>query len=183
MNKNQLRSIAQNQRTLKTNEEILQAREQIFLLAKHFLQKKLTIAFYHPIKKELDLRFLWEYAWSQNIQVLLPKVISKTEITFCDFNSYADLQKGNFDILEPTTQEHQGDIDIMFVPGVAFDKHGTRLGYGAGYYDRFLQQNPSSLKIGVCYHDAILESIPKEDHDIVMDFVLSEHGLYSTLAN
>ena len=181
MNKNQLRSIVQNQRTLKNNEEILQVREQIFLLAKHFLQEKLTIAFYHPIKKELDLRFLWEFAWTQDIQVLLPKVISKTEITFCDFNSYDDLQEGYFNILEPITQEYKGKIDIIFVPGLAFDKQGARLGYGAGYYDRFLQQNPSSLKIGVCYHDAILESIPKEKHDIAMDFVLSEHGLYSII--
>ena len=181
MNKTQLRSIIQNQRTLKNNEEILQVREQIFLLAKHFLQENITIAFYHPIKKELDLTLLWEFAWSQHIQVLLPKVVSFTEITFCDFNSYTDLQKGNFNILEPTTQEHQGDIDIIFVPGLAFDKKGARLGYGAGFYDRFLSQNPSSLKIGVCYHDAILESIPKEKHDIAMDFVLSEHGLYSII--
>ena len=181
MNKNQLRSTVQNQRTLKNNEEIIHAQKQVFSLAKHFLQKNTTVAFYHSIKKELDLTLLWEFAWSQHIQVLLPKVISKTEITFCDFNSYEDLQEGSFNILEPTTQEHQGDIDIMFVPGLAFDKHGTRLGYGAGFYDRFLSQNPSSLKIGVCYHEAILESIPKEDHDIAMDFVLSEHGLYSII--
>ncbi len=183
MNKNQLRSIIQNQQISKNNEEIIHAQEQVFSLAKHFLQKNTTVAFYHSIKKELDLTLLWEFAWSQHIQVLLPKVVSSIEITFCDFNSYADLQQGNFNILEPITQEYKGNIDIIFVPGLAFDKQGIRLGYGAGFYDRFLQQNPSSLKIGVCYHEAILESIPKEDHDIAMDFVLSDRGLYSILAN
>ena len=173
----------QNQRISKNNEEIIQAQESVFLLAKDFLQENLTVAFYHPIKKELDLTLLWEFAWAQHIQVLLPKVISKTEITFCDFNSYDDLQEGSFNILEPITQEHQSNIDIIFVPGLAFDKKGARLGFGSGFYDRFLQQNPSSLKIGVCYHDAILESIPKEKHDVAMDFVLSDSGLYSTLAN
>lgn len=178
MNKKQLRLIIQNQRISKSNKEIIKAKEQVFLLAKHFLQENSTVAFYCPIKKELELTLLWEFAWSQHIQVLLPKVVSSTEITFCDFNSYIDLQQGGFNILEPITQEYKGSIDIIFVPGLAFDKQGTRLGYGAGYYDRFLSQNPSSLKIGVCYHEAFLESIPKEDHDIAMDFVLSDKGLY-----
>ncbi len=178
MNKNQLRTTFLNQRISKKNDTIIDAKQQIFLLSREFLVTNSVIAFYYPIKNELDLTLLWEYAWANNIQVLLPKVISPTEMIFCFFNTYDDLKQGKFDILEPMTLEYRGVIDVIFVPGLAFDKQGVRLGYGMGFYDRFFCKISPILKIGVCYEEDMLDELPKDRHDISMDIILTNKQIY-----
>jgi len=68
-------------------------------------------------------------------------------------------------------------IDLVVVPGIAFDRQGGRLGYGAGYYDRFLARF-KALRIGLCYDELLCDEIPTQEHDIPMDLVLTETTTY-----
>ena len=101
----------------------------------------------------------------------------------------SELQPGMWDILEPprerwlepARQVKPQELDVVMVPGVAFDKRGGRLGNGAGYYDRLLQQVRSDTVLaGVCYQSQIIPFMPMESHDVAMDIVITEQAIYSS---
>ncbi len=86
---------------------------------------------------------------------------------------------GAFGILEPQPEIYPDvvlapEIDLTFVPGLAFDRAGHRLGYGKGYYDRLLAQSPKCVKIGLGFSFQIVERLPSESHDIRLDGVVTE---------
>ena len=87
--------------------------------------------------------------------------------------STADLKEGKFRIPEPISPVEfpKNEIDFVIVPGVAFDKNGYRLGYGKGYYDRFLK-DISPYKLGVCQKEFFAENLPHDKHDIKMNNIL-----------
>ena len=90
-----------------------------------------------------------------------------------------DVRKGTYGILEPCSERLQkisdNEIDLVIVPGVAFDIKKQRLGYGAGYYDRFLKNlRPDCMKIAIAFDIQIMDMIPVETHDIKMDAIITE---------
>lgn len=114
----------------------------------------------------------------KNKTLALPKVYDN----IMKFKNISDLKKdtlkGAFNILEPLENLSNADIfDIILVPALAFSKNGHRLGYGAGYYDKFLE-NKKGIKIGVCYDEQIFEQIPYDNFDITMDFVVTPSSTY-----
>ena len=92
------------------------------------------------------------------------------------------LIKGKFDILEPENLKNdffdqknkKVKLDLIFVPGLCFDKDGNRLGFGAGYYDRFLKLNPESFKIGCCPKSCIVDKLPVNPWDCKVDLVITD---------
>ncbi len=99
----------------------------------------------------------------------------------------SELEPGMWNILEPAKTRWQEagkyvdakELDVIIVPGVAFDKQGGRLGNGAGYYDRLLQNvRRDAVLAGICYQSQILPQIPMVDHDVAMDFVITEQTIY-----
>ena len=114
-------------------------------------------------------------------KVLLPKVISDTEMTIHEYTGPDSLQPSEpYGILEPTTPELSIlnlQLSIVLVPGMAFDKQGHRLGRGKGYYDSLHSRVPNIYKIGVCFPFQMLESIPSESTDVVMDEVITSLNL------
>ena len=68
-------------------------------------------------------------------------------------------------------------ISLALVPGLAFDRHGFRIGYGGGYYDRFLADS-AAVRVGLCYEFQITEEVPREPHDLAMDWILTEQAIY-----
>lgn len=92
------------------------------------------------------------------------------------------LQKGKFNILEPgiindnyfDQIENKIKLDVIFVPGLCFDKEGNRIGFGAGFYDNFLRLNSSSFKIGVCPKECLVEKLPVDSWDIKLDLVVTD---------
>ena len=90
--------------------------------------------------------------------------------------------KNKFDILEPqiVNDEYYDQVqkkiklDVIFVPGLCFDKKGNRLGFGKGYYDQFLKLNPNSYKIGCCPKKCLVDKLPTDEWDVKMDLVVSE---------
>lgn len=136
-----------------------------------------TVLLYHALPDEVDTQLLLENAVRTGKRVLLPKVCGD-ELTLHPYTSPDSLAVGAFGILEPTTEPIPLDTlsgtDILaIIPGVAFDTHCHRLGRGKGYYDRLLSQLHHTYRIGICFPFQLLDSIPGEEHDILMNEVVS----------
>ena len=110
--------------------------------------------------------------WSKKKTMLLP-VVKGEDMLIKPFSTKEELKQGSLGIWEPDTQkEYLNSIDLVIVPGVAFDRNKSRLGRGKGYYDRYFI-NKRIVKIGVCFDFQLLESIPIDSFDIKMDKVVT----------
>ena len=110
--------------------------------------------------------------WSKKKTMLLP-VVKGEDMLIKPFSTKEELKQGSLGIWEPDTQkEYLNSIDLVIVPGVAFDRDKSRLGRGKGYYDRYFI-NKRIVKIGVCFDFQLLESIPIDSFDIKMDKVIT----------
>lgn len=110
--------------------------------------------------------------WKNHKQIILPTVIGD-DIIPVELTTDSQMVEGDFHILEPENHPYVGPLDLIVVPGMAFDKAGHRLGRGRGYYDRFLIKYPDVRTIGICFDFQFLESIPTEPHDRVVDEVIT----------
>lgn len=111
--------------------------------------------------------------WSSEKKILLPVVKNDTEMEIREYTGKSDLKEGAFHIWEPSGAlfTDYDKIETAVIPGIAFDEEGHRLGRGGGYYDRLLPQL-KAYKLGVCFPFQLLDVIPYEDYDIVMDEVV-----------
>ncbi len=155
---------------------------QNILLAQEFWQNAHNIAIYMPIQAELDTSLLIQNAWASKKNVLLPRC-RKQEAGMMDFfpcTNYADLTKGMYNILEP--KEHikpwQGNIDLLILPALAFAKTGHRLGFGAGYYDRFLALGKVKHCVGLVFAWQVIDDTSIwGDWDMQVNAIVSEEGV------
>lgn len=132
-----------------------------------------VIALFSPLCDEPQLWELIEWL-SKTKVVLLPRVEGDT-MRFYGY-SKDEMSKGAFGIMEPSSTEcvAPDEIDAVVVPGVAFTVSGARMGRGKGFYDKYmLQPSFRALKLGVCYDEQIVEELPVEPHDVLMDVVVS----------
>ena len=138
---------------------------------KEYKEAKLILT-YVSLKEEIDTFKLIEYSLKNGKQVAVPKC-KGDNIVFYNINSLLDLEEGTFKILEPRTKEIITEFNnsICIVPGVAFDKENNRIGYGKGFYDRFLE-NYNGIKIGLAYKECICEKIDNDSNDIKMDKII-----------
>lgn len=143
------------------------------------VRSPLVVAFYWPMRGEFDPRFVIR-AWRRaGARAVLPVVRAKhTPLEFREWWPGADTRPGVYALPEP-----QGTAllrpDVLLIPPVGFDAAGYRLGYGGGFYDRTLAaMDPPPLKIGVGYELSRMDSIGPLAHDIAMDIVFTEAGVY-----
>jgi 5-formyltetrahydrofolate cyclo-ligase len=132
-----------------------------------------TILAYWPIKGEVDLRELLR-RWQDKKVFLLP-VVKDDYLEIRSFEGESALEKGrSYGILEPTGAPFLvfGQIDLVLVPGVAFDSEGYRLGRGKAYYDRLLPNMLQAHKLGVAFSFQMVDKVPSEPHDALMDAVV-----------
>ena len=123
-------------------------------------------------------RLLIETAWNLNKIVAVPKIINGN-MSFYRIQSFKDLTIGTFNILEPTSNELICTTEgLMIMPGVVFDKNCHRIGYGKGFYDRYLKNYPQLNKIAVAYDLQVVDHIQSEAHDINPHFVITESQIY-----
>jgi len=127
---------------------------------------------YYPHKGEVSLLSLFTFLKDFGKKVLFPKVVGK-EIIPIEVSSLNELSKGFKGIFEPVLLSKSYKPDVVFVPGIAFDLECYRLGYGGGFYDRFLSKG-NFFKIGVCFEFQIVERLPVEPFDVPVDIVVSE---------
>ena len=132
-----------------------------------------SYALYCAVKSELSVYPLMQALWRAKKTVLLPKVMNgDLRLYRCD--STSGLKRGYMGIYEPVDSLTLEQIDIVAVPGVAFDRRGYRLGYGKGFYDRMLAGISAKITVGIAFNAQIVDFAPHEEHDIVMDAVLTE---------
>lgn len=127
---------------------------------------------------EVDTHKLINYSLEHGKRIFVPKIISKKDgMKVIEIRRFSDLKKGKYGILEPCEDEcvKPEAIDVVFVPGLAFDKDGGRLGYGAGFYDRYLKLlKKSTPKIGLCYSFQVTENVPMEEYDVRIDGIITD---------
>jgi 5-formyltetrahydrofolate cyclo-ligase len=142
------------------------------------------IGAYFPIGSEVRTEYLIRSALDSQKVVLLPKVTSD-KIAFSRVFE-ADLRdnklvQGRFRILEPPRSSWynaQKNIDLLIVPGIAFDKYGNRIGYGRGYYDRFIKQKDFRLSMGLAFQFQVLEdALPRCDFDQKLHVIATERNV------
>ncbi len=140
-------------------------------------KKNTYIAFYFAKTGEVDLKTLIGRAFLEGKKVFLPKThLQEKILTFHQIFSFSELIPGAFDILEPPYQNPEIDIkklELIIVPGVAFDMKKGRIGYGGGFYDRVLAKT-KAFKIGVAFSFQIFEKLPLEPHDQKLDLIITE---------
>ena len=130
-----------------------------------------TVMAYWPLPDEVDIRPLIAQLVAERRTVLLPKVLDDEQMELRRYCSEVDLVEGAFHIMEPVGESFMDNdkIDVVLVPGMAFDAAGHRLGRGRGYYDRFLTAHSHLYKIGVCFPFQRVAEVPIEEHDISVD--------------
>ena len=133
------------------------------------------LCLYMPVNNEVDLTYLFEGAWSAGKRTWLPKTIGR-RMEFMKFDPDTPLSLSAFKTLEPESDEvlEPDENTLILVPGVAYSTGGDRLGYGSGFYDKYLEQWHKCTTVAACYDFQIVPEIPAEEHDIKPDFVISE---------
>jgi 5-formyltetrahydrofolate cyclo-ligase len=107
--------------------------------------------------------------------VLVPRITRARRMEAVPLTSFAGLAPGQLGILTPTEgEDHPGPVDVAVIPGLGFSWHGERLGFGAGYYDRWLAGHVVGLKVAVAFACQILPDLPTDATDVPMDALLTE---------
>ena len=131
------------------------------------------IGVYYPIGSEIFTQDIIQELLSKGKEVFLPKVMGKS-MEFRKIIDFSSLEPGNFDIMEPKEEcPVDNNLDVILVPTVGISQTGVRLGYGYGFYDRFLAKN-KTVAISMTLEKQIIKNIPKSEHDIIMDWIVTE---------
>ncbi len=141
-----------------------------------FFQDAAAIGFYAALPDEIDVFRAAETALKLGKKVFFPKMKKKSIEFFQVFNLKNSFKSGAHGVMEPVAKKKMKRIralDLVLVPGRAFDKKGGRLGRGGGHYDRLLEKWPSSVRMGVAFREQVVRFVPCEPHDIRMDVVMS----------
>ncbi|ADQ07183.1 5-formyltetrahydrofolate cyclo-ligase [Caldicellulosiruptor hydrothermalis 108] len=136
-----------------------------------------TIFIYMSLPYEVDTKKIMEYLIKKNKKVYVPRVVNSAEMVACEYKRENKLHRNKLGILEPssTQQIPPSQIDVCIVPIVAFDKDLNRVGFGKGYYDRFLKDvGPHCIKVGVAYHFQKVKRIKAEEHDVKLDVIVTD---------
>jgi 5-formyltetrahydrofolate cyclo-ligase len=131
------------------------------------------IGAYYPIGSEVLTQNIMQEILSIGKELYLPKMI-EDEIEFRKITDFSCLEKGNFDIMEPKDDcPADNNLDLLLVPTVGISQDGVRLGYGHGFYDKFLSENKIET-ISLILEKQVIKKIPRSDHDIIMNWILTE---------
>lgn len=136
------------------------------------------ICLYMPIDNEVDVTLLAQQAWTEGKSLWLPKT-NGTLMEFFKFDQDTSFVTGPYGVLEPVSEEML-QIDgrtLVLMPGVAFSADGGRIGYGSGYYDKYLHGHSECKTIAVCYRFQIMDELPIEEHDVKPDEIIYENAL------
>lgn len=132
-----------------------------------------TLLIYISINSEVDtIKIINYFLNTKNIAV--PKIIDN-DMFFCYVTNLNELTSGKYNIPESTNENIVTDFDnaICIVPGICYDKENYRIGYGKGYYDRFLSKNKIKT-IGLCYKECMIEKIDNDKYDYKIDEVITD---------
>lgn len=177
--KQELRKHLKKERANIVNKELL-SKEIIKKVTSSTLYKSAeTVLCYSSLKDEVDTKHLMKLIHDDGKKLALPRCInSDGQMNFYIVDDLENqLENGSYNVLEPNIdtckQIENFDNSIIIVPGISFDLKGYRLGYGKGYYDRFLK-NHSLISIGLCYNCLIKNELPIDKYDLPVNYVITE---------
>lgn len=183
INKTEIRKYIKEMKKNLSKEEIRIRSNRIAkkLYAKPFYKQAECIYLYVSYNQEIDTVEIIKRILEDKKRVAVPKVADKN-MEFHEITSLDQLSEGAFGILEPTVNKPVSDnpewasSNLMIIPGLAFDKNGNRIGYGGGYYDRYLHKYPDriGLKIALAYDFQVLEYIDTESYDEKIDGIITD---------
>lgn len=142
-----------------------------------------TILVYAHLKDEIDITEIVTDALNKGKKVAFPRCGYNNTMTFHFVEDLYELKPGKMNILEPDenapiyeAKNSASEPAVCFVPALVYDKEGFRLGYGGGYYDRYLNSFKGS-KIGLIYSDFIVDNVPRGKYDLAVDVLITEKGV------
>lgn len=143
-----------------------------------------SVLAYRASSEEISLDPIVALLRERGVRVLFPRVAEGRSLVLHEVSGDEDFEPGAFGILEPrasTPIADIADVRAVFVPGLAFDTRGGRLGYGGGYYDTLLPRiDADCLVIGVCFDEQVQGDVPREPHDVLVDLVVTPNRTITT---
>ncbi|WP_047984129.1 5-formyltetrahydrofolate cyclo-ligase [Ornithinibacillus californiensis] len=165
-----------------SNEENHQVEENLLrnLISSIYWKRATTIGVTISRGFEWDTRRIIEAGWEQGKKIVVPKCFpDDKKLVFYQLHNFDELESVYYNLLEPKPLEEnkvaKNLIDLVIVPGIVFNLDGYRIGFGGGYYDRFLQ-NYSGETLSLLSDKQIMDHIPVESHDIAVHHLISESG-------
>lgn len=182
-NKTEIRKYIKEMKKNLTGEEIRLRSNRIAkkLFESPFYKQSECIYLYVSYNQEVDTVGIIKYILEDKKRVAVPKVVDKN-MEFHEITSLDQLSEGAFGIQEPTVNKlvsedpEWASSNLMIIPGLAFDKNGSRIGHGGGYYDRYLHKYPDKIgsKIALAYDFQVLEHIDIESYDEKIDGIITD---------
>lgn len=184
-------SLSMDERSLKSKAICDAAVESVLLPQfRHWLQRREesdlppALFTYIPFRAEVDVTPILRWCWGHGIQVVAPRVVPDgRQMTLHFLHSLEQLEAGAYGIREPKPDIPEwtdlSRLELMLVPGLAFDAEMGRLGYGGGYYDRFMhkcleQSSREPFKLALAYDVQVVPRVPMDDHDFRVDAIVTE---------
>ncbi len=151
---------------------------ELFTALAEYKEASLLLA-YVDAKREVETRPLMRKAWQDGKRVAVPRVDGNGVMHYYNIESLDDLEPGSFGIMEPKKgcSLCETEAGLMLMPGVAFDEHCHRVGYGGGYYDRYLERHPELIHIALAFEFQIFPEVPFEEHDILPQMIVTEERI------
>ncbi len=175
MEKKALRKEIREQKRAMTEEMIVSKSEKLaeLFIASEAYQKATAIYGYLPYNQEVRTVPMLERAMRDGKRVAVPKCYGD-EMRFIWMDDLSKVEKGYAGIPEPVADEPvaEDETALVLMPGMAFTKEGLRMGYGGGFYDKFLASEPGHPTLALCYDFQMVDTIPTEEYDIPVDCVL-----------
>lgn len=168
MNKQEVRELMEGKRKATSYEERKQAALDIFQKASTFILEDDALFVFIAMGDEVDTSMFFDKYKNVSVPKCFKGGVMKA------ITGYSKLEKTSFGTMEPVDGIEIDDIDVAIIPGLAFSNTRDRIGYGAGYYDKFLKSHANIFKIGVCYDCQITDDFKGEDHDVKVDCILTE---------
>ena len=144
-----------------------------------FFRTAKTIGAYYSIGSEVRTQDILQEILNAGKELALPKVV-KNDLVFKKISSFSELEQGSYSIMEPKDRcETVKDLNVIIVPAIALTKDGFRLGYGFGYYDRYLH-GKKSMTIALSYAKQVIKSFPHDDNDVKINVIVTEDKVIRT---
>lgn len=179
VNKDEIRKSILERRLQQSDQAVLELSKNIqeSVIKSRFWPQKGRIGIYSPVKNEVRTHLLFQVALESGLHVYFPRV--EQGIQFYEVNGPDDLVRGSWSILEPSMScemiPEDDELDLLVVPGVAFTKDCARVGYGRGFYDRYIANLSSRVAIlGMAYDFQIVDTMPADQWDQALGGVVSE---------
>lgn len=184
MSKNIIRKeIAELRNNLKLEDKkILDEKIFNFLIESDFYKRSKRIFIYVSYKSEVDTKEIINYSLNNGKIIYVPKInIQDKTMRAIRINSLNELYVNKYGILEPNIVDKnyiELDFDLIVLPGMAFDKVGNRIGYGGGYYDKYLSVLQCKIdKVALAYGFQVIDNIEVEEHDIKVDYLITDNEI------